>query len=116
MNPSQFTSILRILLAAGGPIGILLVAHGISADQLSAATNWIIAGVPIVLGFWGWWQNSHANLALTASKIDGVKVVVTEEAPEAVQAVAKDTSEATKNVVMVSPPDAKPLGRKTSPR
>lgn len=100
MNQAQTSGILRILLAAGGPIGVFLIAHGFSDAQVNDLSNWIIAGIPIVLGIWSWWRNRRAALAKDAGQIPGVKVIVSPAAPESVQAVAKDTSDATKNVVM----------------
>jgi hypothetical protein len=99
-NVAQVNGILRIILGAGTPLAVYLSAHGINPADL---TDWIIMGIPILMAVWSGFANTHANTALAASKIDGVKVIVTDAAPTAVQAVAKDTSPDTKNVEM-SPP------------
>ena len=117
-NVPQINGILRIILGAGTPLAVYLAAHGINASDL---TDWIITGIPLAMAIWSGFANTHANQALDASKITGVKVFVTPDAPASVQAVAKDKSEETKDVVMLADlpltkPDAKPPGRKSSPR
>ncbi len=96
-NVAQINGILRLILGAGTPLAAYLALHGINAQDLS---TWIITGIPIAMGIWSWFANSQANQALTASKIRGVESVVDHTAPESVQAMARDTSEETKGVVM----------------
>ena len=112
-NIAQINGILRIILGAGTPLAAYLAAHGINPADL---TDWIITGIPILMAAWSAIANTQAAQALTASKIQGVKVKVDETAPESVQTVAKDTSEATKNVTMAPDPGGKPPGRGSSPR
>jgi len=113
-NVAQINGILRLILGAGTPLAAYLALHGINAQDLS---TWLITGIPIIMGIWSWVANSQANQALTASKIQGVKTVVDNTAPESVQAVANDKSEETKDVVMApSPSTSKQPGRHSSPR
>jgi hypothetical protein len=114
MNQQQITGVVRIILAAGTPLGAFLSAKGFDPQSVQ---DWVIAGIPIVMGVWSLWANNHANQAKAAGNIEGVKVVVSQTAPEAVQEVAKDKSAATKNVVMATGAAAdKPPGRGSSPR
>jgi hypothetical protein len=113
-NVPQINGILRILLGAGTPLAAYFAAHGVNAADLG---DWIIAGIPLLMAIWSGFANTRARTALNASKIEGVKVVVTPDAPVSVQEVAKDKSAETKDVVMFADlPDAKPIGRRTSPR
>jgi hypothetical protein len=122
MNQQQITGVIRIVLAAGTPLAILVAKYGINPTELQ---DWIIAGIPIVMGIWSWWENNHANQAKAAAAMPDVKVVAGPNAPASVQILAKDTSEATKNIIEAPPSvlidkkvtsDAKPPGRGSSPR
>lgn len=96
MNAAQFFGILRILLAAGAPLGVYLAAHGIDPTALS---DWLAAGVPIAMGAWSAWANTQARLVQVVPKVvPGTEVVVTEAAPEAIKAIAKDPSVKTVNM------------------
>jgi len=106
-NTAQLAGILRIVLGAGTPLAAYLAAHGINAEDL---TMWIVTGIPLLMAVLSWRANSHANQAIAAGQIPGVKVEVDTTADASVQTVAKDTSEATKNVTMeVTPKNPPPL-------
>lgn len=96
MNPAMFTGILRLVLGAGAPLSLYLIAHGFDPNALA---DWIAAGVPIVMGAWSAWANTQTNLVKSVPKaVPGTEVVVTEAAPEAVKAVAKDPAVKTVNM------------------
>jgi hypothetical protein len=98
MNQSQIVGILRILLAAGMPLGALIATVGIDPKQF---VDWLVAGIPIVMAVWSYFGNTHGNIALAAGSIKGVEVLATTEAPADVQKIAKDPN--VKDVNMAPP-------------
>ena len=97
MNIDQILSVLRVLLSVGGPVGALLVARGMSPDQvtdLSTALLTIIgAAPPLVAAVWG--AFAHTNAAKVAAvqampKNQILGVVVATTATDGVRAAAND--------------------------
>ena len=103
MNQAQINGILRLVVSAGTPIGALIATVGLDPKALA---DWVIAGIPMVMILWSYFANRHSTMATEVSNIPGVTVMVGKDAPADMVAVAKDTSEATKNVVLtpVTPP------------
>ena len=86
MNIDQILSILRVLLSVGGPLGALLVARGMSADQVTALSTSLLAIVgaapPLVAAVWGAFAHTDAAKvaaveALPKDQIVGVVVAPT---------------------------------------
>jgi hypothetical protein len=108
MNIDQILSVLRVLLSVGGPVGALLVARGMSPDQvtdLSTALLTIIgAAPPLVAAVWG--AFAHTNAAKVAAvqampKNQILGVVVAPTASDGVLAAANDP--AMTKVMMATP-------------
>ena len=97
MNLDQILSILRVLLSVGGPVGALLVARGMSADQVTALSTSVIticgALPPVVAAVWGAFAHTAAAkvAAVEAMPPDQVVgVVVAKTATDGVLAAAQN--------------------------
>ena len=108
MNQDQVLMMLRVLLSAGGPLGAMLVARGMTADQVTALSTSLIticgALPPIISLFWGWFVHTDAAKvaavnALPKSQVLGV--VVAKTATNGVLAAAQNP--AMPSVVMATP-------------
>ena len=95
MNWDQAMGILRILLAAGGPVAVFWTRLGLSPDQANAFDDALVtlAGVaaPVAVGVWSWVVNRRKVRIVSVSQIPGTHVVVdATTAPKDVVAVAVD--------------------------
>jgi hypothetical protein len=108
MNIDQILSILRVLLSVGGPVGALLVARGMSPDQvtdLSTALLTIVgAAPPLIAAVWGAFAHTHAAAIATVNampKDQVLGVVVAPTASDGVLAAAQNP--AMSKVMMATP-------------
>jgi len=101
MNQTQVTDLLLKLLAAGGPIGALLLQYGFPDAKVTA---WLqIAGILIPLGVSIYFGNRHTTdeaIATKASNIPGVEVHVdtTPSSPAPLEVRELTASDAAPNV------------------
>ena len=91
MNLDQIQSLIRTLLAAGGPIAALLVQYGVPADK---ANIWLSLGLailpPLAAGIWGIVTKTDKAKLVSVGAMPGVTVAVGPTASPAAQAVAAD--------------------------
>lgn len=92
MNQSQLESLLRVLLAAGGPVAGLLANWGLAPG---AVNNWLtillIVIPPVVSAIWGQLRHTDSATVLAAKAVPGAEVVVDPaKASVAVTALAAD--------------------------
>ncbi len=91
MNLDQFLSLVRTLLAAGGPISGLLVLYGLPQDKtamwLSIA---LIVIPPLASGIWGIVTKTDRAKVAAVGAMAGVTVNVTQDASDGAQAAAQD--------------------------
>ena len=108
MNLDQVLSLLRVLLSVGGPVGALLIARGMSAEQVTVLSTSIIticgALPPVVAAVWG--ALAHTDAAKVAAvnalpKDQVVGVVIAPTATDGVLAAAQNP--AMPKVVMTTP-------------
>ena len=77
MNRDQIMSLIRTLLAAGGPVSGLLVQYGMPADRVNLWLSLaLIILPPIAAGIWGILSKTDAATIITASQVQGVDVTV----------------------------------------
>jgi hypothetical protein len=98
MNLDQILSILRVVLSVGGPVGALLVARGMSADQVTALSTSIIticgALPPIIAAVWGAFAHTDEAKVAAAAALPGVAAVVVKvSASDGVAAAAADPTQ-----------------------
>jgi len=79
-NIDQIISILRLLLGVSGPIGALLIARGMTADQVTAFSTSLLTLVgalpPIISAVWGMFAHSDtAKIAAVTAMPDVVKII-----------------------------------------
>ncbi len=91
MNLDQILSLVRTLLAAGGPISGLLVIYGLPQDK---AALWLSVGLivipPIISAIWGIVNKTDKAKVAAAGAMQGVTVTVAADAPEGAKAAAQD--------------------------
>ena len=107
-NIDQVLMILRVLLSVGGPVGALLVARGMTADQVTALSTSVLAIVgalpPIISLVWGMFAHTEAAKVAAVNalpKDQVIGVVVAKTASDGVLAAAQNP--AMTNVVMTTP-------------
>jgi hypothetical protein len=107
-NNDQLLMMLRWVLSVGGPVGALLVSHGMSADQVTALTTWLLTGLtvipPAVAFVWGLFAHTHAAAIATVNampKDQVLGVVVATTASDGVLAAAQNP--AMSKVMMATP-------------
>lgn len=96
MNPNQqqIESILRILLAAGGPVAGLLTNWGVPAGQIN---NWLTLALmilpPLIAGAWGLARNTHKQTIAAAAAVPGVaEIRVDDNATDGAKAAVQDSA------------------------
>jgi len=93
MNLDQILSLVRTLLAAGGPISGLLVMYGVPNDK---ATMWLSLALiivpPVVSAIWGIASKTDKAKVAAAGAMEGVTVTVAPTASPGAQAAAQDKS------------------------
>jgi hypothetical protein len=91
MNLDQIQSLIRTLLAAGGPIAALLVQYGMPQDKVSI---WISIALvvlpPVVAAVWGIITKTDAAKVAAVGAMPGVSVIVAPSASAGAQAAAAD--------------------------
>jgi ABC-type antimicrobial peptide transport system permease subunit len=80
VNQDQITSLVRALLAAGGPVAGILVASGMEPGMVNSILAVAVAVIPLAISIiWGQAQHTdHAKIA-AASKVPGVSEVLIEK-------------------------------------
>jgi hypothetical protein len=80
MNQDQVLSLLRLLLGVSGPIGALLVARGMPAEQVTALSTAIIAicgALPtIVSAVWGMFAHSDSAKIAAVTAMPGIAQIL----------------------------------------
>ncbi len=77
MNLDQIQSLIRTLLAAGGPIAALLVQYGLPADKVTIWLSLALAILPpIAAGVWGIVVKTDKAKVAAAGAMPGVSVIV----------------------------------------
>lgn len=106
INSQQVAGWLRTVLAAGGPLGALILAKsGISQTDWAMYLEVILVIVPpVAVAIWSWFRNRVSTQAKLVSQVDGQQVHVDPKlAPASVVSMANDP--AVKDVVpMEGPP------------
>jgi hypothetical protein len=91
MNLEQVQSLIRTLLAAGGPIGALLVSYGMPNEKVS---YWISLALvvlpPVTAAVWGILNKTDKAIVTAAGAMQGVNVAVAPNASEGAKAAAAD--------------------------
>lgn len=91
MNLDQVQSLIRTLLAAGGPIAALLVQYGMPSDKVSIWISLALAVVPpVVAAVWGVIAKTDAAKVAAVGAMPGVSVTVAPTASPGAQAAAAD--------------------------
>jgi hypothetical protein len=73
MNSDQVTSLLRVLLAAGGPVAGLLANAGMAAGTVNnILTVALIVLPPLISAVWGFVVHTDQNKIAAAAAVDGV--------------------------------------------
>jgi len=91
MNLDQVLSLIRTLLAAGGPIAALAVMYGMPGDKVAAWTSLALAILPpVASGVWGIMARTDAAKVASAGAMPGVNVTVSPAASPGAQAAAAD--------------------------
>jgi hypothetical protein len=98
MNLDQVLSLLRVLLSVGGPVGALLVARGMSAEDVTVLSTSIIticgAVPPVVAAVWGAFAHTNASKIASVTALPGVAAVVVKlSADDGVAAAAADPTQ-----------------------
>jgi hypothetical protein len=98
MNLDQVLSLLRVLLSVGGPVGALLVARGMSADQVTALSTSIIticgALPPVIAAVWGAFAHTDSAKMSAVAALPGVaQIIVKTSATDGVAAAAADPTQ-----------------------
>ncbi len=101
MNQQQIESLLRILLAAGGPVAGLLVNWGVPSGQVN---NYLTLALmilpPLISAGWGHFRTTPSSLAVAADSVPGVSVTVN---PLSASQAVVNTAELQTNNIKVSP-------------
>lgn len=95
MNLEQILSLLRTLLATGGPVAGILLAYGADNNKVQLWLGLAVAVVPpIVSALWGIFSKTDRALVVSASNVPGVTVKVDQSvgspAPQSVKDTAND--------------------------
>ena len=91
MNLDQFLSLVRTLLAAGGPVAGLLTIYGFPQDKTALWLGLALAIVPpIATAVWGILAKTDAAKVTAAGAMPGVTVAVGPTASAGAQSVAAD--------------------------
>lgn len=80
INQQQVAAWLRLTLAAGGPIGALILSKtGVTASDYGLYYEAALALLPgLIVTIWSWFRNRHATeVNIVENKIDGVVVTPT---------------------------------------
>ena len=98
MNFDQVLSLLRLLLGVSGPIGALLIARGMPAEQVTVLSTSIITVVgtlpPIASAIWGMFAHTNAaKIAAVTALPDVQAVVVKSSATNGVANAAADPAQ-----------------------
>lgn len=90
MNSDQLTSLLRVLLAAGGPVAGLLANAGLQAGMVNnILTIALIVLPPLSSAVWGYVVHKDANKIAAASNVPGVQsITIATNAPSAAASTA----------------------------
>jgi hypothetical protein len=108
MNLDQVLSLIRTLLAAGGPIAALAVMYGMPGDKVAAWTSLALAILPpIASGVWGIMARTDAAKVASAGAMPGVNVTVAPTASPGAQSAAADPKVPGVSAVPVEPKDTK---------
>lgn len=92
MNKARIASQLQLWLAAGGPLGALIIHEfGVAPERYDRWATAAIAIVPsLFAAAWNWWQNREAAQIKATAELPGVsKVVVTDTVNGAVGSMAR---------------------------
>jgi hypothetical protein len=107
-NNDQIMMFIRWLLSVGGPLGALLVARGMSADQVNDLSTWLLTGFAVIppAASFVWGMFAHTNAAKVAAvnampKDQILGVVVAPTASNGVLAASRDP--AMSKVMMTTP-------------
>jgi len=92
MNQQQIESLLRILLAAGGPVAGLLVNWGVPSGQVNNyLTVALLVLPPVLAGVWGLLRNTHQQTIAAAASVPGVSnIAIAPDAKDGAAAAAAD--------------------------
>jgi hypothetical protein len=89
MNLDQFQSLIRTLLAAGGPIAGLLTLYGFPQDKTAMWLGLALAILPpIASAIWGILTKTDAAKVAAAGAMTGVQVTVAPNASPGAKAAA----------------------------
>lgn len=102
MNQQQLESLLRILLATGGPVAGLLTNWGVATGDVN---NWLTIALivlpPLGSAIWGYVRNTDHSTIAAASKVEGVNVI--EISPNAINGAARAANDPALQNVGVKP-------------
>lgn len=85
MNLDQIQSLIRTLLAAGGPIAALLVQYGMPGDKVTIWLSLALAILPpVAAGIWGVIVKTDAQKAASVAQTPGLQVIPTTAAGQAI--------------------------------
>jgi len=91
VNLDQVQSLIRTLLAAGGPITALLVMYGAPGDKVAMWVSLALSILPpVVSGVWGILNKTDRAKVESAGAMPGVNVIVSPQASEGAKAAALD--------------------------
>lgn len=77
MNLEQALSLIRTLLAAGGPVAGLLTIYGYPADKTALWLGLALAILPpLATALWGIFSKTDRAMVLSATNVPGVTVQV----------------------------------------
>lgn len=91
---TALAGIIRILFAAGGPIGAWLLVHGLKPGDLDTLQAFLIGGVPVLMMAWSWWSNRQGAQVARVEAMPGVKQVAVDpvKANATLLSIARDDS------------------------
>lgn len=91
MNLDQLLSLVRTLLAAGGPVAGLLTMYGMQESKVGMWLSLALIVVPpIISAVWGVLSKTDAAKVAAAGALPGVTVTVAPDAPLGARAAAAD--------------------------